>query len=119
MTERDRQEPRLPLHSRVFIEVESPAAGSAEEANIAICRTMDVSGLGLRVVLEHELTVGAYLQVGVEPPQGDGDTFFLAAQVRWCHPNADSLNPWMAGLELLPAEHSDLARWVALIGGIH
>lgn len=118
MTETDRQEPRLPLHSRVFIELEAPAAGSAEEAHIAICRTMDVSGLGLRVALDNELTVESYLQIGVEPPQGDGETFFLAAQVRWCHPNADSQYPWMAGLELLPAEQSDLARWVTLIGGI-
>jgi PilZ domain-containing protein len=118
VTETERQQPRLPVNSRVFIELEAPAAGSSEDANIAICRTLDVSRLGIKVALEQRLPVGAYLQIGVEPLADNGDTFFLAAQVRWCRPGDDGENPWLAGFELLPAEHSDLARWMALIGDI-
>lgn len=116
MTEVDRQQPRLPVQSRVFVELEAPAAGSTEDAHIAVCRTLDVSSHGLRVALEHELTVEAYLQIGVEPPEGNGDTFFLAAQVRWCRPCDDPDHPWLAGFALLPSDHTDMARWVALIG---
>lgn len=118
MTEIERQQPRLPIDSRVFVELEAPAAGSSKDAHIAVCRTLDVSSHGLRVALEHELTVEAYLQIGVEPPEGDGEAFFLAAQVRWCRPSEDSEYPWLAGLELLPANHSDLAHWEELIGAI-
>ena len=119
MTETERHQPRLPVHSRVFIELEAPAAGSSEDAHITVCRTLDVSSHGLRVAMEHALTVEAYLQIGVEPPEGDGETFFLAAQVRWCRPSGDPELPWLAGFELLPADHSDLAQWVELIGGIN
>lgn len=116
MTETERQQARLPVHSRVFIELEAPAAGSGEEAHIAICRTLDVSAHGLRLALQHELTVDAYLQIGVEPPETNGDTFFLAGQVRWCRPSDDPENPWLAGLALLQAAQSDMDRWVTLIG---
>ena len=116
MTEIERQQPRLPIHSRVFIELEAAAAGSGEDGQIAVCRTLDVSRLGMRVALECEVPVEAYLQIGVEPPQGDGKTFFLAAQVRWCRPVKDPQYPWLAGFELLPASHSDLNRWAELIG---
>lgn len=111
-----REQPRLPLHSRVFIELESPAAGSTADAQIAVCQTMDISSQGLQLAIPQELTVGAYLQIGVEPPGVDDDTFFLAGQVRWCRPSDDPEYPWLAGFVLLPAEHSDMARWVELTG---
>ena len=116
MTEIERQQPRLPIRSRVFIEFESAALGSDDDANICVCRTLDVSSNGLRVALEHELTVEAYLQIGIEPPEGEGDTFFLVGQVRWCRPGEDHEYPWLAGFELLPADDSHLDRWNDLIG---
>lgn len=116
MTVTERQHARLPANTRVFIELEAAPADSSEDAHIAVCRTLDVSSRGILVALAQELTVGAYLQIGVEPPLSDGDTFFLAGQVRWCRPGDDSGDPWLAGFELLPAEHSDLARWETLIG---
>ena len=117
MTEIERQQPRLPMHSRVYVEFEAAAAGSGEDANITVCRTLDVSSHGLQVALEQELTVEAYLQIGVEPPEGEGDTFFLVGQVRWCRPSEDPEYPWLAGFELLPADDSHLARWNELISG--
>lgn len=117
MPEIERQNQRLPLQSRVFIEFEAAAAGSSEEAQLAVCKALDVSSTGLRVMLQHELTVDAFLQIGVEPPgvEGEVETFFLAGQVRWCRPSGDQDLPWLAGFALLPAEHSDISRWVALI----
>lgn len=118
MNETERQQSRLPAQSRVFIELEAPAAGSSEDASIAVCRTLDVSSHGLQVALEHELIAEAYLQIGIEPPEGEGEPFFLTGQVRWCRPGEAPEHSWLAGFELLPADHSDLARWVALISDI-
>lgn len=118
MTETEREQPRLPSRSRVFIELEAAAAGSEDEASIAVCRALDVSANGLRVAVTCELTAEAYLQIGVEPIEGGDELFFLAAQVRWCRPSDDPDYPWLAGFALLPAEHSDLCHWADLIGGI-
>ncbi len=114
MTTDKRKHARLPLQSRVFVELEAPVAG--DDGIIAVCRTLDVSSHGLRVALDHELTAGAYLQIGVEPAEGRGDTFFLVGRVCWCRAGDDADPSCLAGFELLPAENSDLTRWIELIG---
>lgn len=117
----ERENLRLPVESRVFIELEAPVAGSTSAGNIAICKTLDVSAQGMQVSLDHELAEQAYLQIGVEPPHQDesADTFFLAVQVRWCRPGDSDDQPWLAGLALLQAEHSDIDRWIELISELH
>lgn len=113
----DRKHLRLPVESRVFIELDAPVAGSDNDSSLAICKTLDVSATGMQISLDHELTEQAFLQIGVEPPHGDdaADTFFLTVQVRWCRPGTTEDQPWLAGLALLPAEHSDIDRWIELI----
>ncbi len=117
----ERKHLRLPVQSRVFIELESAVAGSEAGSNIAICTTLDVSAQGLQIALDQELTEQAYLQIGVEPPHAEGDdgeAFFLAAQVRWCRPGDSEDQPWLAGLALLQAGQSDIDRWIALISDL-
>lgn len=113
----DRKNLRLPVESRVFIELDAPLAGSDGEGSIAVCKTLDVSATGMQISLEHELTENAYLQIGVESPHGDetADTFFLTVQVRWCRRGTTQDQPWLAGLALLPAENSDIGHWIELI----
>ena len=117
----ERKHLRLPVESRVFIELEAPVSGADTPADIAICKTLDVSARGLQVALDHELIEQAYLQIGVEPPHSEGtlaEPFFLAAQVRWCRPGEARDQPWLAGLALLPAGQSDIDQWIALISGL-
>ncbi|RLQ20815.1 PilZ domain-containing protein [Seongchinamella sediminis] len=117
----ERKHLRLPVETRVFIELEAPASGSDAPGHIATCKTLDVSANGLQVALEHELIEQTYLQIGIEPPQvGDAasEPFFLAAQVRWCRAGETADQPWLAGLALLPAGHSDIGRWIDLISGL-
>ena len=113
----DRKHLRLPVESRVFVELDAAVGDVEAEGNVIICRTLDVSTRGLQVALEHELAEQAYLQIGVEPPRGDSnaDTFFLIAQVRWCRPGEDDDQPWVAGLALMQAQGSDIDRWIQLI----
>ena len=118
----ERKPLRLPVESRVYIELEGATGEYAANGDegIAICKTLDVSAQGLRVALDHELEEQAYLQVGVEPPHGDhpAEPFFLIAQVRWCRPGDTPDQPFIAGLALMPARGSDIDRWIALISDL-
>ncbi|KZX56846.1 hypothetical protein A3709_03440 [Halioglobus sp. HI00S01] len=113
----ERKHQRLPMQSRVFIELEAAPVGSGEDATIAICKTLNVSSGGLMVALQHELPVEAFLQIGVEPPPSatGSDAFYLLGQVRWCKPSDDPDYPWLAGFSLQQAEKSDIQSWISLI----
>ena len=118
MSETTRKHLRLPLESRVFIELVAANAGDSGGAEIAVCKTLDVSLNGMRVALEYEVTVDAILHIGVDVPRENSDaidTFYLAAQVRWCRPNDEPDYPWSAGFTLLNASNSDIGQWVALL----
>lgn len=118
--ELERKHLRLPLESRVFIELESSLGAMHGGSTVAICNTLDVSAEGLRVALEHELEELAYLQIGIEPPNSaegaeSAEPFFLLAQVRWCRPVEETDHTFLAGLALMPAQGSDIERWIHLI----
>lgn len=109
-----REHLRLPVESTVFIELESPRVGSDDPGTVARCKTLDVSRRGLRVSLDHELVVGAILQIGVEL-HTTLDTLYLAGEVRWCLQNPAPETGWSAGFALLKAEDSDIDAWVSLL----
>ncbi len=110
-----RQFLRLPLETRTFIELVSPAAGETDTGRMVTCQTMNISRGGLQVTLGEEVTVGAILQIGVELP-GASAPLYLAGEVRWCRPNEDDPElPWSIGFKLLNSEDSDMDRWVELL----
>lgn len=116
MDELEREHNRLPLESRVYIELEAPAVGSGRDSTIVVCKTLDVSARGLQVALAEELTEGAFLQIGVDvPEEADQATLYLVGQVCWCRPATSGDLPWLAGFALLPAGQSDLQQWETLI----
>ena len=105
---------RLPVESRVFIELESPAPGSLGPGRVARCETLDVSQSGLRVRIGETVTVGAILQIGVELP-GKDEPFYLVGQVRWRMRDKDVPGAWVAGYEILNALGSDVEQWNAAL----
>ncbi len=105
---------RLPIESRVFIELESPAPGSLGPGRVARCETLEVSRNGLRVRLGESVTVGAILQIGVELP-GKDEPFYLVGQVRWRMQDKDRSGCWIAGFEVLNALGSDVEQWEAAL----
>lgn len=115
MTDKDpRRFFRLPIASRVFIEIESPPPGSIGPGKVARCDTLDVSHSGLRVRLDESVTVGAILQIGVELP-GETEPFYLVGQVRWRMRDKEHPGSWIAGFEILNALGSDIAHWEAAL----
>ncbi len=105
---------RLPIESRVFIELESPAPGSLGPGRVARCETLEVSQNGLRVRLGESVTVGAILQIGVELP-GKDEPFYLVGQVRWRMQDKARTGYWIAGFEVLNALGSDVEQWEAAL----
>jgi len=114
MNRERRHHVRLPLESRVFIELESPPPGSIVRGRIARCETLEVSDTGLRVRLGEALTVGAILQIGVELP-GKGEPFYLVGQVHWRMRDKEQPELWLAGFEVLNAAGSDVDQWHAAL----
>ena len=109
---------RLPVESRIFIELESPLVGRAGTGRLAACKTLNISRGGLQVSLADEVTVGAILQICVELP-GTSRPLSLAGEVRWCRPAETQPAPlYTAGFKLLNAGNSDIDRWVELIAGM-
>ena len=102
---------RLPVESRVFIEIESAPPGSLGPGKVASCETLEVSPAGLRARLDEAVTVGAILQIGVELP-GKDEPFYLVGQVRWRMRDREVPNAWIAGFEILNAHGSDIEHWV-------
>ena len=105
---------RLPIESRVFIELESAAPGTLGPGRIARCDTLDVSKSGLRVRLKEAVVVGAILQIGVELP-GKDEPFYLVGQVRWRMQDKENPGAWLAGFEILNAYGSDVEQWTAAL----
>jgi hypothetical protein len=114
MTSNNRRFLRLPVESRVFIELESPPPGSIAPGKVARCETLEVSRNGLRARLNESVTVGAILQIGVELP-GSNEPFYLVAQVRWRMQDKDRPGHWIGGFEILNAQGSDIEQWEAAL----
>jgi hypothetical protein len=117
MPEDKRQHLRLPVASKVFIELVATPAGSLEPCTVALCNTLDISRGGLRVGLDQELTVGAILQIGVQLSDVD-DTLYLAGEVRWCRPLQAPQHGWSAGFKLMNAGDSDIDNWITLLSNM-
>ena len=117
MADEQRRHLRLPVASRVFIELVAPGLAEDDHGEIATCRTLDVSRGGLRVSLDRELTVGAILQIGVEWPGAD-DTLYLAGEVKWCRELHTGQHRWSAGFQLMNANNSDIASWLHLLSAM-
>ena len=113
-TSRDRRFVRLPVESRVFIEIESPPPGSLGPGNVARCETLDVSRAGLRVRIAEAITVGAILQIGIELP-GKDEPFYLVGQVRWRMRDKSVPGSWIVGFEILHSQGSDIELWEAAL----
>ncbi|MFK7828215.1 MAG: PilZ domain-containing protein [Congregibacter sp.] len=101
---------RLPVETRVFVEIESPAPGSLGPGRVSRCETLEVSRGGLRARINEAVSVGAILQIGVELP-GKDEPFYLVGQVRWRMQDEIDASLWLIGFEILNAMGSDIEQW--------
>lgn len=111
--ELERRHIRLPVNYRVYIDSDGETGGEA----IEVCQALDVSRSGIRLGLDRELAVNAFIHLGVEA--SGAAPLILVAVVRWCRPREDEATDttcnWCAGLELQPAPGSDYRGWCDLL----
>jgi PilZ domain len=112
MEDNDRNHIRINMHTRVF--VEAIAATDSADGLLLQCKVVDVSYGGFRAIIESELTVGAILSVCAELPAVK-EPFYMAAEVKWCRPNAGGESGWLAGFELLKSRDTDIESWRNLL----
>jgi len=97
----------------IFIELLSSGIEENQPSEVALCKTIDISPTGLLVWVNRELTVGAILQIGVEPSSGD-NTLYLTGEVRRCQRD-NNTQRWKVGFKLLNASDSDIDTWQELV----
>ncbi len=114
MTGNSRRGPRFNLDSRLFIELVSPQPDGGDPGTIIRCKTLNISVEGAQVQLDHALTAGSILQVGVEMLPEE-EPLYLAAEVVWCRRAAAPGDAWTAGLRILNANGSDVQNWREII----
>jgi hypothetical protein len=117
MAEDKRRHLRLPMQSRVFVELVAPDIGEDDSGQVVLARTLDVSRGGMRVSLEQKLAPDAIHQIAIELAK-PAQTLYLAGEVRWCLARRAPQSGWTAGFALLNASGSDLASWTALLAGM-
>ena len=117
MPDQRRKHLRLPIESNTFIELASSRMGQNDSGRVVACKSLNASREGLQVALEDEITVGAFLQIGIDLPDAE-NTLYLVGEVRWCLPSKDEQGSWMAGFQLLEADNSDIDRWVKVISAM-
>ncbi|MEP1469554.1 MAG: PilZ domain-containing protein [Halieaceae bacterium] len=114
MADEQRKYVRLTLESTVFLELMAAGIAGEETAEVAKCKTLDISRGGLRVQVGQPLTIGAILQIGVELSPGERP-LYLAGEVKWCLPARETEQAWTAGFALLNASDSDIEQWYELV----
>jgi len=112
MVENVRNYIRIKMHTRIF--VEAMAATDTTEGLLLQCKIVDVSYGGFSVDIESEVPVGAILAVCAELPVVE-KPFYMAAEVKWCRPNGDGKDGWLAGFELLKSRDTDIEAWRKLL----
>ena len=104
MTREHRQEYRLKSPLTVFLEV-----ASAQDSAIVICRSLDVSANGLRVISDAALPLGSILRCSVQNHDASA-RFMLVADVKWVQPWQNT-QEFLVGLALFESEGSDIVPW--------
>jgi len=108
MSVESRKDERHPREEKIFIEILSASAGSADDSVMLECTTRDISKSGLKILSEYPFINGAILELLVNFESG-GYKFLLTGEVKWFEEVGKG--QYLAGFELIEAEHSDIFVW--------
>lgn len=114
MTKENRRHMRLPIETRMFIELEAPGLSGKTASNMLACTAEQVSRGGFQAALDRELSPESIFQVVIESPQ-TSEPLHLWAEVVWCHPDPDKADSWRAGFKLINNQDSDIEQWISLL----
>jgi len=109
--EERRAEERADAHAAVFIEVDSPEPDSGERPTVILCRILDVSSSGMRIVVDRALPETAILRLCADFGR-DRLPLEVVGEVRWCREEGDYFE---AGFVLYESAYTDIEAWKNLI----
>lgn len=108
MTIDKRKQQRHDREECIYIEVLA-ASNYAKKDNIMLeCTTKDISKEGLKITADYPFIKDSILELLISFESG-GYKFLLTGQVKWSSNIAD--NCYIAGFEIVEAEHSDFMVW--------
>ncbi len=104
-----RMESRLLTHERMFIQV----VESTDPSNVGItliCRGLDTSAHGMRIVTDKPLPAGCLVDIWVEVSPRKRK-LFLSGHVRWNTPTRAEVPQYEIGVSLHSGHATDITTW--------
>ena len=108
MTVDYRKDERKAREEKIFIEILSASSETANDSITLECSTKDISRSGLKIQSIYPFIVGAVLELLIGFESG-GYKFLLTGEVKWFEDIGKGV--YLAGFELIEAEHSDFLVW--------
>ncbi|MDQ7050104.1 MAG: PilZ domain-containing protein [Enterobacterales bacterium] len=103
-----RKHPRQEREETIFIEVLAASSQNKDDNILLECTTKDISKSGLKITAEYPFIIDSILELIISFESG-GYKFLLTGQVKWYEEVSDKR--YIAGFELIEAEHSDFMVW--------
>lgn len=110
-----RKQNRHDREESIYIEVLAASSQSEHDNIVLECTTKDVSADGLKIHAKHPFIIDSILELLISFESG-GYKFLLTGQVKWFDHLAN--DEYLAGFELIEAEHSDFAVWRNMFTGM-
>jgi hypothetical protein len=111
----ERIAPRVETDTTIFVELQAASKANATEADIVICKTLDLSLTGLQVALDKPVPTGSILRLCLDI--SEYDPLFIVAEVVWQQFDA-ATGETHVGFKILPSNGTDYAAWEAAMAEI-
>ncbi len=108
MSQEQRKDERLNKEEKVYIEVLSSSDDTTDDNLMLACTTRDISKSGLKIQSSYPFIINSILELLINFESG-GYKFLLTGEVKWLE-NLQG-EQYIAGFELVEAEHSDIIVW--------
>jgi hypothetical protein len=106
----ERIAPRVETDTTIFVELRAASKVNATEADIVICKTVNLSLAGLQVALDKPVPTGSILRLCLDI--SEYDPLFIVAEVMWQQFNAATEETYV-GFKILRSNGTDYAAWEA------
>lgn len=105
-----RHHPRLESDDRLFVQVVLCSSDPGLVGTTISCDAVNLSMGGIQFHTHLEIPVGALLDLWVDIRSRPGK-FFLAGEIRWVRPDAETDGGWIVGVQLKPGAATDIVEW--------
>lgn len=108
MSQEQRRDERHFREEKIYIEVLSSSGAEADDNLMLECTTRDISARGLKIQSNYPFIISSILELLINFESG-GYKFLLTGEVKWLEEVSEE--DFLAGFELIEAEHSDYIVW--------